>query len=228
MKFVLFLLFFIPAASMADQDEDFLAAREAFAKGDSARLERMALRLKNSALEPYLTYYQLRMHWDEKDSSPIQQFLSRTDDTPVIDQFRGEWLKYLGKRQRWSEFAAEYPRSVNSDAELKCYALQLKQLTDEESALRDARSKWFSGVGQPESCATLFDAAITKGVINEQDIWTRIRLALEAGNVSLAKQLSNKLPKKYAFPSAALDKAASDPERYLEKTSWIKIAMLSV
>ena len=222
MKFVLFLLLFIPAASMASQDEDFLAAREAFAKGDSARLERMAARLKNSPLEPYLTYYQLRMHWDEKDSSAITRFLSRGDDTPVIDQFRNEWLKYLGKRQRWDEFAAEYPRMVNVDAELNCYALQLRELTDEEGALREARTKWFSGTGQPESCATLFDAAIDKGVINEQDIWTRMRLALESGNVSLAKQVANKLPKKYAFPSAALDKAWSDPERYLAKTKLDK------
>ncbi len=222
MKFVLFLLCFIPAASMANQDEDFLAAREAFRKGDSAQLERMILRLKNSPLEPYLSYYRLRMHWDEKDSSPIKQFLSRTDDTPVIDQFRSEWLKYLGKRQRWNEFAAEYPRSINADAELNCYALQLRQLSDEESALREARDKWFSGVGQPESCAALFDAAIDKGIINEQDIWTRIRLALESGNVSLAKQLAKQLPKKYAFPSAALDKASSDPERYLLKTKLDK------
>lgn len=222
MKFVLLFLLFIPAVSMADQDEDFLSAREAFAKGDSARLERLAARLKNSALEPYLTYYQLRMHWDDKDDSAIRQFLSRSEDTPVIDQFRVEWLKHLGMHQRWDTFAAENARVINRDTELDCYALQLRQLTDEDDALREARNKWFSATGQPESCATLFETAIAKGVINEQDIWTRIRLSLESGNVSLAKQLVKKLPKKYAFPAAMLDKAASDPERYLIKTKMDK------
>ena len=207
---------------MANPDEDFLAAREAFRKGDAVQLERLALRLKNSPLEPYLTYYQLRMHWDEADSSPIKQFLSRPEDTPVIDQFRSEWLKYLGKRQRWVEFAAEYRRSINVDGELSCYAMQLRQSSDEEGALHEARNKWFSGTGQPESCATLFEVAIEKGVINEQDMWTRIRLALEAGNVTLAKQLAGKLPKKYAFPTGALDKAWSDPERYLAKNKLDK------
>jgi soluble lytic murein transglycosylase len=47
-------------------------------------------------------------------------------------------------------------------------------------------------------------------------------LALEAGNISLAKQLAYKLPKKYNFPLAALEKAASNPERYLTKTKWDK------
>jgi soluble lytic murein transglycosylase len=222
MKFAWLLLLFFPAVAQAGQDEDFLAAREAFRSGDASKLERIAARMKNSPLEPYLSYYQLRMHWDEKDSTPIKQFLSRPEDTPVIDQFRVEWLKYLGLRQRWSEFAEEFPRALNVDAELNCFALQWRQLSDEESALRDARGKWFNAAGQPESCSTLFEAAIDKGVINEQDIWTRMRLALESGNVSLAKQLAGKLPKKYDFPVAALDKAAADPERYLAKNKLDK------
>jgi soluble lytic murein transglycosylase len=224
MKFVLILILLFPAISSATQDEDFLAAREAFRKGEAKQLEKIAIRLKDSSLEPYLAYYQLRMHWDEHDTLPIQQFLSRPEDTPVIDQFRNEWLKYLGKHRRWDEFAAEYPRRVNDDSELDCYALQLRQLSDESAALHDARTKWFVGSGQPESCSTLFQSAITKKIINDQDIWTRVRLALEANNISLAKQLANKLPKKYGFPVGALDMAASYPDRYLTKARWNKVS----
>ena len=216
------LLLLLPAISLANQDEDFLAAREAFRKADEYQLERMAERLKNTILEPYVTYYRLRMHWDDKDTSEIKQFLSRKEDTPVIDQFRNEWLKYLGKRQHWDDFAAEYPRHTSEDIELSCYTLQWRQLTDEISALREARTKWFSGTGQPESCATLYETAVDKKIINEQDIWTRVRLALETGNISLAKQLANKLPKRYEFQATYLDKASSNPDRYLTKTKWDK------
>ncbi len=216
------LLLLLPAISLANQDEDFLAAREAFRKADEYQLERMAERLKNTIMEPYVTYYRLRMHWDDKDTSEIKQFLSRKEDTPVIDQFRNEWLKYLGKRQHWDDFAAEYPRHTSEDIELSCYTLQWRQLTDEISALREARTKWFSGTGQPESCATLYETAVDKKIINEQDIWTRVRLALETGNISLAKQLANKLPKRYEFQATYLDKASSNPDRYLTKTKWDK------
>lgn len=223
MKSLLALMLLVPAISMATQDEDFLAAREAYRKGNAAQLYQIAERLKNTSLEPYLTYYQLHMHWDEKDTSAIKQFLSRTEDTPVIDQFRGEWLKYLGKHQKWDEFAAEYPHLNNKDdAELNCYALQFRQLSDEDGALQAARTKWFSGSGQPESCSTLFEIAIRKKIIDEQDIWTRVRLALEVNNLSLAKQLAYKLPKKYGFQSGSLDKAASNPDRYLTRTKWDK------
>lgn len=222
MKFVLLLLLFFSASATANEEEDFLDARAAFRKGDAALLERMSLRLKNSPLEPYLSYYRLRMHWDETDTSAIRQFLSRSEDTPVIDQFRVEWLKYLGKRQRWEDFAAEYPRALNVDDELSCYVLQWRRATDEDGALREVRKKWFSAVGQPESCSVLFEAALDKGIIDEQDIWTRIRLALEAGNVSLAKQLVDRLPKKYAFPSGVLDRVAADPAHYLSKTKMDK------
>jgi soluble lytic murein transglycosylase len=222
MKVVLIILLFLPGVSLANQEEDFLAAREAFRKGDEYQLERMAERLKNTILEPYVTYYRLRMHWDEKDSTEIKQFLSRAEDTPVIDQFRNEWLKYLGKHQRWDDFAAEYPRLSSNDAELSCYTLQWRQQADEMTALQEARTKWFSGAGQPESCATLYETAVNKKIINEQDIWTRVRLALETGNISLAKQLAKKLQKQHGIEASALDNAAKNPDRYLTRTKWDK------
>ncbi|MDP2805332.1 MAG: transglycosylase SLT domain-containing protein [Gallionellaceae bacterium] len=217
MKFLLFFLLLIPAVSVANQDEDFLSAREAFQKGNAAQLERMISRLKNSPLEPYLTYYQLRLHWDGGDSPAIKQFLTRPVDSPVMSQFRNEWLKRLAMKQRWTEFAAEFPQAINVDAELNCYAIQQRAQTNEEAALIEAREKWFSGIGQPESCSTLFETALNKGVITEQDILNRTRLALENGNVTLAKQLAAKLPKKFEFPVGDLDKASADPERFLSK-----------
>jgi len=220
MRFVFFLLLFFSSVAIANQDDDFLAARDAFRRGDAIQLDRVAERLKNSPLEPYITNYQLRMHWDEKDTTSIKQFLARVQDTPVIDQFRGDWLKYLGKQQRWNEFASEFPRLITHDAELDCYALQLRQLTDESAALEAARKLWFSSSKEPQSCTTLFTVAIAKHVINSQDIWARIRLSLEDGNVSLVRKLAKKLPRRYAFPTSALRKAASNPRRYLRRAQF--------
>jgi len=113
MKFLLFLLLFIPPGAMADQDSDFLAARDAFRAGNSTRFESYAARLKSSPLEPYLDYYRLRLKLETTDTVTIQAFLARTDETPVIDRLRGEWLKILGKKHQWELFAAEYPHLIN-------------------------------------------------------------------------------------------------------------------
>jgi len=220
MKFLLLLMLLLPLLAAADQDDDFLAARDAFRAGDSARLDRLAARLKHSPLEPYLAYYQLRLNLDNADAATVQAFLARTDVTPVIDRLRGEWLKQLGKKQQWAAFSAEYPRLLNEDTELGCYALQARSRTQQDDALHEARKLWLSsGKEYPGSCGPLFDAAIEQGIISESDIWARLRLALEAGSVSLAQQLSEKLPPRRALSATALDRAEANPARYLSKTS---------
>ncbi len=220
MRFVLFLLLVLPGYALADLESDFIAAREALRDGDASRLDTLAERLKDSPLEPYATYFQLRMNIGMRNIAPIKAFLARGNESPIVDQFRGEWLKFLGKYQRWEEFAAEYPNLVNSDTELACYALQMRESTDPEGALREARKFWFNGEGMEESCSTLFEDALKGGAISEADVWQRMRLALEVGNTTLAKQLIKRLPKVQIFPSAELSVAASNPQRYLDRTKF--------
>jgi soluble lytic murein transglycosylase len=217
MKYFLFALLLLPFAAAADQDADFLAAREAFRVGDSSQLERIAERMKNSPFEPYVTYYQLSLHLNARDTAPIKEFLARPDDTPVIDQLRSDWLKLQARKQQWDEFNAEYPRLIESDDEMICYALQARRQNNEDLVLHEARSLWFSGKGQPESCVTMFDAALDAGVISEEDVWQRLHLALEANNIALARQLSARLPAGRRLPGAALEQASSRPEHYLKK-----------
>jgi len=195
-------------------DADFLAAHGAFRAGDSARLERFAQRLKKTPLEVYVSYYQLRLDLENADAGAVKKFLSRPEDTPMIDRLRGEWLKLLGKKQQWDLFDAEYPRLLNEDTELSCYALQSRLRNQEQAALGEARTLWFNGKSRPDSCGPLFEAALSAGIISEQDIWQRLRLTLEAGNVSLARQLAEHLDG--AISPAALQSAAADADRYLE------------
>ena len=106
---------------------------------------------------------------------------------------------------------------------MTCYALQARRRLQEDEVLHEARNLWLSGDKElPESCTPLFDAALASGLINEADVWLRVRLALEAGSVSQAKKFSEKLPAQRALPAAALSSAAADPERYLSKAKLEK------
>ncbi len=173
-------------------------------------------RLESSPLEVYASYYRLRLNLETTAAKPVKDFLSKPEDTPMIDRLRGEWLKVLGKKLEWDEFDAEYPRLLNEDTELTCYALQSRHRSQELAALSEAKRLWFSGKGQPGSCGPLFEAALAAGIISEQDVRQRVRLALEAGNVSLAKQLAVHLTGNFAVSPAALGRAATDADRYLE------------
>ena len=57
----------------------------------------------------------------------------------------------------------------------------------------------------------------TRGQITEEDVWVRVRLALEAGNVSFVKALMPYLPPAKRIPGNQLDSAARNPQRYLER-----------
>ena len=202
---------------------DFLAAHDAFIAGDSVKVARHGQRLKKTPLEVYVSYYQLSLSIANADTTHIgsvenavKNFLARPEDTPMIDKLREEWLKLLGKKQQWDMFDAEYPRLLNEDTELICYALQSRRRNEEKAALREARKLWFTGKGQPDNCGTLFEAAQSTGIISEADIDRRLRLALEANNVSLAIKLVEHLDK-YVGLAAMLKGAAADPERYLRK-----------
>jgi len=198
-------------------DADFIAAHNAYLDGDAGKLERYARRLKDSPLEVYVSYYRLRLNLENATPENVRSFLSRPDDTPLIDLLRVEWLKLLGIRQQWNLFDAEYPHLINGDNELACYALQSSLRNGESVTLLKARELWLTGKSQPDSCGPLFEAALTGGVLSEQDVSKRLRLALEQNNISLATSLAGRLESVYPGLSAALKSAASNPDRYTEK-----------
>ncbi len=207
---------------MADADADFLAARAAYLAGDTAKLNSIAPHLKKSPLEVYVAYYQLRLNLQNNPTAAVKVFLSRPEDNPVIDKLRGEWLKVLGSKQQWTLFNSEYPRLLNEDAELTCFALQARANDQTENPLHEVRALWMTGKSQPDSCGPVFNAAIDAGIISEADIWARLKLTLESGNVTLAKQLAERLTGNHRFSVDALSQAGADPDRYLSKAKLEK------
>src|SRR5476651_1077135 len=142
----------------ATQDDDFLAARDAFRVGDAVKLERYAKSLSDYPLEPYIAYWRLRLHLDETAPADVQAMLARLQDGPVSNSLRTDWLKLLAGKQQWDLFDAEYPQLVGDDAELLCDSLQSRLRSGGVEALSYARTLWFSGRDQPDSCTPLFDA----------------------------------------------------------------------
>ncbi len=228
MKFLLLFLLLITHTARADQDDDFLAARDAFRSGDAPKLAILAQRLQNSPLEVYTAYYQLRMRLETTDIAQIRAYLARPDDTPLIDKMRAEWLKTLARKQQWELFDREYPRLINEDTELACYALQSRMTNHGQAVLHDVRELWLRAKDQPESCTVLVETASNAGVITQQDIWQRLRQALEAGNVTFAKSLATRLTGNHAISAAALDRAMENPARYLEKQSLDSVGQRAV
>ncbi len=211
-----------PGAAQAatSQDAEFLAAREAFRIGDAVRFERYAKSLDDYILEPYVAYWRLRLRLENATPADVQALLARIADVPASSSLRADWLKLLGNRQQWDLFDAEFPRLAEEDTELGCFALQSRIRADADGALRAARTVWFSGRDLPDSCSALFDALVKRGRLTEDDIWARIRLALEAGNTGVARRVAEYLPANERPDVRTLARIAVNAQAFLDKKGF--------
>ncbi len=206
--------------SAAGQDDDFLAAREAFRVGDALRFERYAKSLGGYALEPYIAYWRLRLRLEQAAPEEVQALLARVKDSPVSNSLRTDWLKLLANRQQWDAFDAEYAQYVGEDVEILCYSLQSRFRDGNLEVLEKARTIWFSGRDLPESCTPLFDALVQSRRLTEADIWARLRLALEAGNTGVARRVAEYLPPAEQPDGNSLSRIAVNPQAYLDRRAF--------
>lgn len=208
------LLGFAGVVAAANLDDAFLKARDAARIGDSRQLEQLAPKFQGHLLEPYVQYWRLRVRLESREPAEVRAFLAANRDTPLSDYLRRDWLKLLGKNAQWEMFNAELPALVNDDLEITCYALQARTSSD-SLALREARPLWFVAREVPANCDPLFQALIDAQQLSVEDIWTRIRQALEAGQVSLANRVAAYLPKGQAPDARVLSAISGNPAAHL-------------
>lgn len=215
---LVFALFLLPQAFAASRDDDFLAARDAFRAGDAARFNALAKRLDGYVLAPYVAYYQLQMRLRDASVEEVRGFIASNADSSLSDRLRADWLRVLGRQQNWALFQEEYPALANNDdIELACFSLRARLQRGDDTAIQDVRQKWLSGGELPPSCKPVFDTLLAAGSLNVEDVWARIRLALELGNIGVARQLiAEYLPEEQRISLKNLESVADNPQRFLD------------
>ncbi len=208
-------LFALPAR--AGSDEDFMAAREAFRTGNAARLAQLSARLKDHVLYPYVAYYRLRMALDQATADQVRAFVETYRDSDVSRRLQADWLRLLGDKGRWEQFRREYARYAGDEIDLRCYAFQAALRAEGFDALREAKPLWFTAREMPEACVPVFEALVSSGLLTEEDIWARVRLALAAGKTSLAAVIGAYLPQGQGISAKTLRAVAERPERHVQQ-----------
>jgi soluble lytic murein transglycosylase len=168
-------------------------------------------------LSPYVQYWRLTLE-NGVDDARIADFLARYPGSRTAEMLRADWLKSLGAREAWSIYLAEYPRLVRPDAAHQCYAFRAEGAQGDLRHQREAVAMWFTGRDMPSACSPLFAQLIKAGLINQEDIWRRVRLVLESGSPNVAKVVATALPESQRPAAALLDQASRDPARLLNGT----------
>jgi soluble lytic murein transglycosylase len=198
-------------------DEAMVQARDAFRAGDAVRLGKAAGFAKNHVLEPWIDYWQLRLRLDDAAPEAVNAFLLRNSGTLLAENLRRDWLKLLGKRGQWDAFQAEFPQLVNEDADTTCYSLAARWRQQDASALAEVRRFWNTAKDLPEGCVPLAEALLANGRYTANDVWMRIRLLVEAGQMGQAKRTAEYLPREEAFDARQMDAVSQSPARLVEK-----------
>jgi soluble lytic murein transglycosylase len=199
-------------------DADFLAAKAAFERGSRATLDRLAPKLSGYVLEPYVAYWRLSPRIDAATREEVDAFLAKWPDGPLAAKLRVDYLKALGKRGDWADFAALFPALGGSgDTELQCYAIQERRVREGDAALAAAKPLWFTGQSTPDACEPLFAALIANGDLSTADRIARFRLAAEAGSVRLALTIGTDLPGEAKVDARQFAQTEREPARALAK-----------
>ncbi len=204
-----------PAVAQNPGDAEIVAAKAAFDRGDAAKLAAIAPRVQDHVLAPYVALWQIELALDTVDAETVHVYLRQWAATPMADRLAVDWLKSRARRGDWTGFSIEYPPRAAPDTELTCDAIQYHRQRDGDAALLDAKPLWFTGQSTPDACEPLFAELIARKLITADDRSLRVRLAIEAGNQRLARNLADALPGDARVKSAEFSAIDRDPQRAL-------------
>ncbi|TAK44044.1 MAG: lytic transglycosylase [Betaproteobacteria bacterium] len=196
-------------------DDALLAAYDAFRAGDVFKLQKQAAQLEGHLLEPYVDYWRLRLELENAAPPEVNGFLSRYQGSYLAERLRGEWLRELGRRGEWAAFDLELASFLSENLEIRCYAWSARLARADDGAYEEAQAMWREPKELPAGCAMLAETMIAVGRLDSAQIWDRVRLLLEHGQVAAAKRALGYLPGAEAPDERLLQQAASAPQRVL-------------
>ncbi len=213
-------------AQDAPQDEDsrrrdYLAALEALKAGRTTHFKTLYARLDGYILRGYLEYESIKNRVASTPTAEIERFLDENSQAPISDVIRKKWLRILARRGDWNTFLKEY-QDIEDEPELQCLRLSHLLKTSEQQAplMAEAEKLWLTGKPLPAACNPVFAAWRKAGHMTTDEIWARIRLAMESRNLRLAGDLAHYLEPSEREWVRRWQAMHRDPVRQLQRITY--------
>ncbi|HEU5176626.1 MAG TPA: transglycosylase SLT domain-containing protein [Burkholderiales bacterium] len=198
-------------------DDSLLGAYDAYRAGDPVKFAKHAAKLEGHLLEPWLDYWRLSMRLEDASNREVREFFAKHPNDYVSERLRSDWLRVLGKRADWPEFERQSPLYTRDDLEVACYRWIARLEKGDDNALADSMAMWLEPTELPEGCQRLSLTLSARGKLSVTDVWRRVRVLFEHGQITAAKTTLGLLPKKEAPDERMLAEAARQPKRMLER-----------
>lgn len=187
------LIFAAPVSQPKTLDKarsQFIKAEKALERNDEQTYRKLAAKLQDYPLYPYLEYQYLLQHLD--NLKEVQAFLANYQDMPLAGQLRQALLKELSAKKNWSAVILNYQTS--RDVAQRCQYLYAKHNLGKLQATKgDIQQLWLVGYTQPNECDPVFAEWLTQGAITNHMIWQRLNLVMQRSNQRLGSYLVKRL-----------------------------------
>ncbi len=208
------------AQSAHPEDATFLAARDAYLKGDRAKLARTVPALKSHPLTPWASYFQLSLPLrDGKEGSDagVAEFLERHTGSYLAEKLRGEWLKWLVDQQDWNRTREQFARLQRPDPEASCRGLDARLNLGEADALAEARKLLVSVQPLAASCFPPLGRLAASGEVSSANVWERLRRLWATGKLKEARIAASWLPADEAPAGKTIEAVIEHPAQHLAR-----------
>jgi soluble lytic murein transglycosylase len=190
------LLWQQPAHAQNNTNDDVLIQmKQAFQRGDKARLAALLPQARGHALEPWAAYWELKARLQEAAPNEVQDFFARYPGTYQEDRLRNDWLLQLGQRRDWDGFSASVDGfRMGDDAQVRCYAIladTLRSGTATQAQADEVRRNWLAQKDADDGCLTAADRMVAARLMSPNDAWKKARLAIEANRPQAARGAVN-------------------------------------
>ncbi|MDD3936635.1 lytic transglycosylase domain-containing protein [Rhodoferax sp.] len=205
------------ASGLNASDAVILEMREAFAKGQTSRLTELLPRTGGHVLAPWAAYWELRVRLETAQPEEISRFLSRFAGTYQEDRLRNDWLLLLGKNRDWARFVQEASSfRMQDDREVRCYVLAMEHTLARVDMSREAKTLWLAQKNSDEGCAYAVQTHLDSQLLSAQDVWEKVRSALELRRLAAARQAFDMVVLQAGPQWTAL---TAGPEQFLVQTT---------
>lgn len=214
------LLLPLPGLAQAAHPEDaaFQAAREAFVKGERAKLARAVAKLKTHPLTPWANAFQFSQQLEDGSDAGVAEFIEKQSGTYLAEKMRGDWLKWLIRKEDWAAARIQFARLERPDAEASCRGIDVRLRLGEVEAVGEARALLAAAAPLPESCLAHMGPLArlaTAGELPVDSLRERLRHRLALDKFKEARTLTGWLPAGEALPWGTINAIIDHPARYL-------------
>lgn len=181
------------AMDRTTQRADYLLALAAVQHHDYVHYQKLADKLQDYPLYPYLRYYDLVSRIHTASPTEINSFLTKYSDTPLAQKIWIEWLEAVAADKHWSQYLALY--RATSNVTLQCLARQaLWHLGYVQPAFNGVQDLWLNPKPSPAACQIVISQWQRDGDLTLTLLWEKIYIAMSGNDINSIHQILPLIP----------------------------------